>query len=596
MAGHFPALKAVPFNTMEKRISVGTYIIIFLFIVFILRLWDLQIIKGEKYKEIAEQNRLRMVEIPAPRGLIYDRNNTALVRNIPSFDISVIKEDLPEDSDTLSALGRLVGLKPQDIRARLERGAVNPFEPVKLRQNVSMEEVARVEAGKIDFPGLLVEVVVSREYIYGDFASHVIGYLGNLTIEQMRNPDYDDVPRRAFTGQHGAEKVFDRTLMGSAGKKVIEVDAMGRIIDVAGILQPVKGSDIRLTIDMKLQAEAEDALKGKAGAIVALDPNTGEILALASKPSFDPNLFARGIGYNDWKRLVNDPKKPFLNRAIQSQYPPGSTFKIITAIAALEEGIITDNTVFECKGWIRLGRRIFRCWKREGHGNIKLHRAMVESCDVYFYEIGKRLGIDTLSKYASDFGLGEPVGVELEGERAGLVPTVAWKLRTKKEKWYKGETLNVVIGQGYLSATPIQMARLMAAVVNGGKLVRPHILKGESSENRPDSTIVIKPENIRLIKKALMGVVSDPNGTGRLARSDIVKIGGKTGTSQVVGGSTYGDVPEKYRDHAWFVAFAPEENPQISVSVFIEHGGYGSTAAAPIAKRLIEAFFKKNAD
>ncbi|MEE8330128.1 MAG: penicillin-binding protein 2, partial [Thermodesulfovibrionia bacterium] len=576
---------------MEKRISVGTYIIVFLFIVFILRLWDLQIIKGEKYKEIAEQNRLRMVEILAPRGLIYDRNNIALVRNIPSFDISVIKEDLSEDPDTLSALGRLVGLKPEDIKARLERGAVNPFEPVKLRQNVSMEEVARVEAGKIDFPGLLVEVVVSREYIYGDFASHVMGYLGKLTIEQMKNPDYYDVPRRAFTGQRGAEKVFDRTLMGKAGKKVIEVDAMGRIIDVASILQPVKGGDIILTIDMKLQAEAEDALKGKVGAVVALDPNTGEILVLASKPSFDPNLFARGIDYKDWKILVNDTKKPFLNRAIQSQYPPGSTFKVITAIAALEKGIITDNTVFECKGSIHLGR-IFRCWKREGHGNIKLHRAIVESCDVYFYEIGKRLGIDTLSQYASDFGLGKPVGVELEGERAGIVPTVAWKLRTKKEKWYKGETLNAVIGQGYLSATPIQMARLMAAVVNGGKLFRPHILKVEGSENRAESTIVIKPENIRLIKKALMSVVSDPNGTGRFAYSDIVKIGGKTGTTQVVGGSTYGDVPEKYRDHAWFIAFAPEENPQISVSVFIEHGGHGSTVAAPIAKRVIEAFYR----
>ncbi|MEF9437471.1 MAG: penicillin-binding protein 2 [Candidatus Mariimomonas ferrooxydans] len=446
-------------------------------------------------------------------------------------------------------------------------------------------------AGKIDFPGLLVEVVVSREYIYGDFASHVMGYLGNLTIEQMRNPDYYDVPRRAFTGQRGAEKVFDRTLMGKAGKKVIEVDAMGRIIDVAGILQPVKGGDIRLTIDMKLQAEAEDALKGKVGAVVALDPNTGEILVLASKPSFDPNLFARGIDYKDWKTLVNDPKKPFLNRAIQSQYPPGSTFKIISAIAGLEEGIITDNTVFECRGSIHLGR-IFRCWKREGHGKIKLHRAIVESCDVYFYEIGKRLRIDTLSQYASDFGLGESVGVELEGERAGIVPSVAWKLRTKKGKWYKGETLNAVIGQGYLSATPIQMARLMTAVVNGGKLFRPHILKGEGFENRAESTIVIKPENIRLIKKALMGVVSDPNGTGRFAYSDIVKIGGKTGTTQVVGGSTYGDVPEKYRDHAWFIAFAPEKNPQISVSVFIEHGGHGSTAAAPIAKRVIEAFFK----
>jgi penicillin-binding protein 2 len=582
---------------MKKRISISTYIVIFIFIVFFLRLWDLQVINGGKYKKIAELNRLRIVEIPAPRGVIYDRNNNALVRNIPSFDISVVKEDIPRDPETLSALGRLIGLESVDIKARLDKASVSPFEPVKLKQHVSLEEVARVEARKINFPGLQVDVVISREYIYGEFASHTIGYLGHLTLEQAKDPDYQDVPRKAFIGQLGAEKVYDKILRGIAGKKFIEVDAIGRVIKVAGIQQPIKGRDINLTIDMKLQAEAEDALRGKAGAVVALDANTGEILVLVSTPSFDPNLFARGVSYRDWKILVNDPQKPFLNRALQSQYPPGSTFKIITAIAALEEGIITGSTKFECKGSINMGR-VFRCWKEEGHGNINLHRAIVESCDVYFYEIGKKLGIDTLAQYASDFGLGSLVGVELEGERTGIVPSTEWKLRIKKQRWYKGETLNTVIGQGYLSTTPMQMARLMAAVVNGGKLYRLHLLKKDSgSDSRVEGLVGIKPENINLIKKALMGVVSDKDGTGWMARSDIVSIGGKTGTTQVVGtGNRQEGITDKYKDHAWFIGFAPVENPQIAVAVFVEHGGHGSTVAAPIAKRVIETYFKKNAN
>lgn len=577
---------------MERRIFIGTYIVIFIFFILFFRLWYLQIVKVGEYKKIAEHNRLRIIKIPAPRGIIYDRNGNALVKNIPSFDISVVKGSIPEDPETLSALGGLIGLDGEDIKDRLERVSTNPFEPVKLKQDVSFEEVAKVEARRIDFPGLQVDVVISREYIYGEFASHVIGYLGRLTVEQARDPDYRDVPRNAFIGQWGIEKVYDRILRGAAGEKIVEVDALGRVNRVLEIQQPVKGKDIRLTIDMKLQAETENALKGKEGAVVALDPSTGEILAMVSIPSFDPNLFARGISYKDWKRLIDNPLKPLLNRALQSQYPPGSTFKIITAIAALERGIITESTEFECRGSIYM-ERVFRCWKDEGHGNINLHRAIVESCDVYFYEIGKKLGIDTLAQYASDFGLGRPVEVELEGERSGIVPSTEWKLRTKKQKWYKGETLNTTIGQGYLSTTPIQMARLMAAVVNGGKLYRPHLLKDLIPDSVIEEEVDIKSENIDLIKKSLIGVVADRDGTGWMARSEIVRIGGKTGTTQVIGGrNKEKDIPDKYKDHAWFIAFAPEENPQIAVVVFIEHGGHGSTAAAPIAKRVIEAFYK----
>ncbi|NOZ69489.1 MAG: penicillin-binding protein 2 [Deferribacteres bacterium] len=578
---------------MERRITIAVYIVIFAFLVFFLRLWDLQIIKGNEYRKIDERNRLRVIDIPAPRGIIYDTKKRALVKNIPTFDIAVVREDLPEDEATLSSLGRLIGLSADDIRKRLSRATAKPFQPVRLKQNVSFEEVARVEARKIDFPGLQVNVVGARQYIYGDSASHVVGYLGRLSIEQLNAPEYRNVPRESFIGQFGIEKVYDAALRGIAGKKIIEVDAVGSIIRVVRIQRPVKGRDINLTIDIDLQVEAEKSLEGKAGAVVALKPDTGEILALASAPSFDPNLFLRGISYKDWRRLVSDPRKPFLNRAIQSQYAPGSTFKIITAIAALEQGIVTGNTTYTCRGSIYFGR-VFRCWKAGGHGRVRLYKALVESCDVYFYEIAKKLGIDTLAQYAFGFGLGRRTGIELNGEVPGFVPTSAWKLEKRHEKWYKGETLNTVIGQGYLSATPIQMAKLIAAVVNGGRLFKPHLLKYADTDIRPESIVKIKPENIRLVKKALMGVVADRDGTGRLARSEIVGIGGKTGTTQVVAGDvTGGETPDKYKDHAWFVAFAPGENPRIAVAVFVEHGGHGSTSAAPIAKRIIEAYYRQ---
>ncbi len=580
---------------MDRRIIVWAYIIGILFAIYFLRLWDLQIIKGKEFKKIAESNRLRIVEIPAPRGVIYDRNDMPLVKNIPSFDISVVTEDLPEDPEMLEELGRLVGLSSEEIRERVEKAVGDPFGPVKLKQDVSLKEVAFVEARKMDYPSLQVEVVISREYIYGDLASHVIGYLGHLTLEQVRDPEYSDVPVRAFIGQRGIEKIHDRELRGTAGRKILEVDAIGRVIEVVGIQQPVKGSDVKLTLDLKLQSEAEDALGDRAGAVVVLDANSGEILALVSVPAFDPNLFSRGISINDWKKLAGDPKKPFLNRAIQSQYPPGSTFKIITALAALEEGIVSNSAKFYCSGSIDIGRK-FKCWKKQGHGSINLHDAIVESCDVYFYEVGRRIDIDTLAGYALDYGLGSPTGVELEGERSGIVPSTEWKLKKKNQRWYLGETLNTVIGQGYLSATPLQMARLTAAVVNGGKLLNLSLLSTPDPGKDPDRMIDIKPENIEIVKKALMAVVSDKDGTGHMAKSEIVDIGGKTGTTQVV---TADDgrvkVPEKFRDHAWFVAFAPEENPKIAVAVFVEHGGHGSTAAAPVAKRVIEKYFNERA-
>ncbi len=577
---------------MEKKIGIALYVIAFVFGVLILRLLDIQMIKGAEYKKIDEHNRLRVIDIPAPRGIIHDRNNNVLVKNVPSFDISIVKEDIPKDPETLTYLGELIGLSPDEIRKRLKNASSKPFVPVKLRKSVTFAEVANVEARKMDFPGLQVDVMGGREYLYGHTASHVIGYLGRLDPKQMNTPEYRGVPSETFVGRLGAEKEYDRILRGTAGKKIVEVDAVGSIIKVVRIQRPVKGENVTLSIDINLQVEAEKSLKGKAGAVVALDPGSGEILALASAPSFDPNLFVRGINFKDWDGLVKDPLKPLLNRAIQSQYSPGSTFKIVTAIAALEEGIIDSETKFTCNGSIYFGR-VFRCWKERGHGIVDLHKAITESCDVYFYQIAKRLHIDKLAQYAMGFGLGRRTGIELDGEARGIVPSTAWKFNAKNEKWYKGETLNTVIGQGYLSATPLQMARLTSAVINGGKLYMPNLLKGTDLKIKPQNVVMINPETISLVKDALMGVVEDKKGTAKIARSDIVRIGGKTGTTQVIGGDTSKkDLPYKYKDHAWFVAFAPEDDPQISVAVFVEHGEHGGSGAAPIAKRIIEEYLK----
>ncbi len=578
---------------MDRRITIAIYIVICAFVIFLFRLWDLQVIRGVEYKKIDERNRVRVLDIPAPRGIIYDRNRNALVKNVPSFDVVVVKEDMSRDADILTAMGKFLGLSVEDIKKRVRRSSGNPFEAVVLKEDVPFSEVAQIEARKMDFPGLQISVVVGREYIYGHSASHVLGYLGKLNDELLRSPEYRGFSRDTAIGQFGIEKVYDDTLRGVPGKKVIEVDAVGRIIKVVRIQRPIKGNDIQLTVDINMQKEAEESLKGKVGAVVALHAQTGEVLALASAPSFNPNLFVRGIDQKAWNKLIRDPNKPLLNRAIQSQYPPGSTFKVITAIAALEEGTVDRNTDYYCKGSIYFGRT-FRCWKEAGHGFVDLQKSLVESCDVFYYEVAKKLNIDKLAQYAMGFGLGRKTGIELDGEASGIVPTSGWKRETKKEMWYKGETLNTVIGQGYLSTTPLQMARLTAAVVNGGRLYSPYLLMDNGPAD-PESTVKIRPQHTAQVKKAMLSVVTDAHGTGKAAASDIVSVGGKTGTTQVVGGvSKKKDIQYKFRDHAWFVAFAPEENPQIAVAVIVEHGGHGSTAAAPIAKKVIETYFKKH--
>jgi penicillin-binding protein 2 len=381
-------------------------------------------------------------------------------------------------------------------------------------------------------------------------------------------------------------------LRGIPGERIIEIDALGREIKLLKENPPVKGEDLKLSIDINLQKAAEEAFAGRAGAVAALKPDTGEILGLVSRPSFDPNLFARGVNYSQWAALIQDKKTPMLNRALQSQYPPGSTFKIVTAIAALNEGVITPDTKVTCTGGITYGKWQFGCWKKGGHGTISLHRAIVESCDVYFYEVGKRLGIDKIAEYARKLGLGSKTGLQLVKERSGLIPDTNWKYEKRNQQWYLGETFNAAIGQGYVSVTPMQMAQLMSVVANGGSIYRPVMVKAEALL-QPVASVDIKPHVLELVRDGLYGVVNEGGGTGGAAKSSVATIGGKTGTAQVVGiRKSSHHLPEKLRDHAWFVAFAPVEKPAIAICVFVEHGGHGGGAAAPIAKLAIEAYLK----
>lgn len=575
----------------KNKILIISYVIIGLFALFVIRLWQLQVLQGEYYRKISTENMLRIIKIPAPRGIIYDRNGLPLVKNSPYFYASLMPEHL--EKVDIRSLAAILGLNSSDIYAKINKEGLSPFEPIRLKEGLTFNEIAVVEARRSDFPGLIVDIDMSREYLYGDMAAHLIGYLGKLNPSQSKDPEFKDVPPDAFIGQWGAELLFDKSLRGTPEERIIEVDALGKEIRLLQEKPPVKGDDLKLSIDINLQKAAEEAFGDKAGALVALKPDTGEVLGFVSKPSFDPNMFARGISYNQWAGLTQDKKLPMLNRALQSQYPPGSTFKIVTAIAALNEGVITPVTKVTCSGGINYGNWRFGCWRKTGHGTISLHRAIVESCDVYFYEVGKRVGIDKIAEYARKLGLGSKTGLPLVKERAGLIPDTKWKHEKKNQQWYLGETFNSAIGQGYVSATPIQMAQLISAVANGGFIYTPTIVKLETIPS-PIRKADIKPQTLELVKSGLYGVVNEGGGTGGASRSSVVAIGGKTGTAQVVSiRKSSNQLPEKLRDHAWFVAFAPVEKPEVALCAFVEHGGHGGGAAAPIAKHAIEGYFNK---
>lgn len=599
-----------PFSEDKEDLGIRYFYLVLtvvcLFLVLLTRLWYLQAIRGYEFRLLSESNRTRVQDILPPRGLIMDRRGEILVDNYPSYDLAVIREDISDTKTLTRRLACLLGLSYSEVDKSLKAARLKPaFRPASIRSGLERDRLVALETHRFELPGVVIRVKHQRKYMHERLASHVIGYLGEVSQAQLDRKKYRGLRMGDLVGQYGIERRYESHLHGRRGWRTVEVDASGRVLRVTKSVNPTPGRNIHLALDARLQRVAQEALGDKAGAIVALDPNNGDVLVMASSPTFNQNDFVQGIAPGKWKELINNPLHPMENRAISGQYSPGSTFKIIVAAAALEEGVVTPKSTVTCTGKYPFGDRTFHCWKKYGHGKVNLHRALVESCDVYFYDVGLRLGVNRLAEYCRAFGLGRPAGVGLDNEKPGLVPTREWKKKRFKVSWQKGETLSSAIGQGFNLVTPLQMALVMSTAANGGVLYKPRLVKKitdmegglvESFNPEVVHRLDLKPETVQTLRKALAGVVNEPRGTGRRARLKGITVGGKTGTTQVVAQSVlegYGkkDLPYKYRDHAWFVACAPMEAPRIAMAVVVEHSGHGGSIAAPMAKQVMEAFF-----
>ncbi len=570
------------------------------------RSWHLQVMQGNYFLQLSENNRLRKLRVKSLRGKILDRHKRVLADNRAAYSVMAVPEDLPEPEKLLQLLRRL------NIETELEAlQSLKPtaaFKPVLIQRDLPRERVAYFAEHRMDFPGLFLEVEPLRSYPYGALAAHLLGYLGEISESQLRRIGGVTYQPGDLVGQYGLEHMYEAELHGTHGGRQVEVDTFGRETQLTSEYAPTPGVNLVLTLDLRLQQLAEYLLEEHTGSIVAMDPRNGQILALASSPAFDPNTFVSHLTEAQWAALTNHPQHPLHNRAIQGQYPPGSIFKILTSLAVLEEGIMTPHSTICCPGYYVYGRRMYRDWKRSGHGCVNLYQALVESCDVYFYQVGQELGVDRIAQYARAFGLGQITGFAPATEKSGLVPSTQWKRRARGQPWYGGETLSVAIGQGYTLTTPLQVVNVVATLANGGTLYQPSVVLRQESvdgvvlhETQPTviRQLKLRPEHLAWLKQGLWGVVHDAKGTGKLARHEHISIAGKTGTAQVVRLPRHGkgpdyqeQLPKHQRDHAWFAAFAPVEAPQIAVVVMIENAGKGGSKFAGIAKDIIQAYFQ----
>ncbi|MEW6335002.1 MAG: penicillin-binding protein 2 [Thermodesulfobacteriota bacterium] len=591
----------------RKKFNVLLILIFVALTVIVMRMWYLQVFMGDELLQRSENNSVRLRKIKAMRGLILDTRRQVLVANQPSFDLVYIPNRTRDMTRTIERIKTL--FEPRSLTLPslgALTGRVKPLVPVVLERNISMEKVAVVETHALELPGVVVEVTPVRQYLYGETAAQVIGFTGEVSREELDQDLEERLTPGDAIGKFGIEKFLDSHLRGNNGAEQIEVNAAGKAVRSLGKIPSVTGGNVVLTIDAALQEVAWKALDNRPGALVAMDPRNGAVLALVSSPSFNPNLFNSGISHGDWERLANDRRHPMENRSISGQYPPASTYKPVVAAAALEEGLISPETSFYCNGAFQMGDRAFRCWQEKGHGHVNLHRAIVESCDVYFYQVGKMLGVDKIGAYARAFGLGSPLGIDLTREKSGLVPTKQWKLSRLKAPWHVGETISLSIGQGYNLITPLQLANLYATLANGGTLYRPRLAKQLESmdglvvkvfESEKLGTLPVSPRNIRIINQALWGVVNDKGGTGYVLKRKEADVAGKTGTAQVIGmpqdekARRTRRVSADFRDHALFACFAPHSHPEIAVAVILEHAGHGGAAAAPVARKFIDAYF-----
>ncbi len=594
---------------VRRIMLVAAVVVALAFTVILGRLWYLQLLRGEYFRRLSEENRIRLVDVPPRRGRIFDRKGRLLADNRPAFTLAVVPEDVPDWNRLARRLEGLIGLTPAELdRARAAARGQPPFKPIRLRSHLDRHQLALLETFRYELPGVKVLVEYRRAYLASRETAHLVGYLGEINRRELKRAPRYLYRMGDYVGRYGLEASRERVLHGRRGVRQVEVDAHGRELKILQERPAQPGHDLVLTIDLDLQRAAARALAGKVGAVVAMNPKTGEVYCLYSSPGFDQNLFITGLSRRQWQELTSDQRHPLKDRAISGMYPPGSTFKIVTAAAGLQEGVITPDTTFFCSGEIPFGRRTYKCWayKKGGHGQVDLHKALRESCDVYFYRVGLRLGVERLARYARAFGLGRPTGVPLPHEAAGLVPDPRWKRRRFGEPWQEGETLSVSIGQGFTQVTPLQLARMISVVANRGKLVTPTLVKsvipphGGTPVPEPPglvSRVPVDPKYLELIHRGLVAVVNEPGGTARRARLPGITVAGKTGTAQVVSLALFKSfgkarqVPWRFRDHALFVCYAPAEDPSIAVAVVVEHGGHGGSDAAPVARKVLEAYF-----
>jgi penicillin-binding protein 2 len=593
-------------RSLTIRLSVIQYLTAVLFAALAVGFWVFQIAQHQKFLETAESNRLRNLPLPAPRGVLLDRNGKVLVENQNTWNIALVREQTRNVGDVLRVLAAATGADEAQMRDTVNRRRREPtYHPIVVIENATEEQVIAMSARRLELPGVIYQEVPSRKYPASDMAAHLFGYVGEVTEAQLQRADYQGVEPGTLVGQAGVELAYNKNLMGKEGVKQVVVNSLGREIRELEKTDPTVGRSMQLTIDSDVQKAAEDgfAASGFDGAAVVLDPRNGEVFAFTSRPAYDPNAFAAGIERSAWAALNNDPLKPLQNRALQGRYSPGSVFKMAVGLAGLEEDLIKPDFRVHCGGGQTFYGRYFKCWKPGGHGSIDLRHAIEQSCDVFFYTVGSMLGVDKINKWATLFGLGVKSNIDLPNELVGLVPSTAWKATQKEKKWYPGETISVSIGQGQVSVTPVSLAVYTATLANGGTRVTPHLVKALDDGQglkpvpapQPQSQVEVTVDKLQAIRDGMWLVVNGGSGTARRAMIPGKDVCGKTGTAQVIsnqGRTAAGRTTKNLRDHGWFTFFAPRDNPEIAGVVFLEHGIHSANAAS-VAKHILATYFAK---
>ena len=595
----------------ERRLHTRITVVQVLFgaalAIYLMTFWYLQVVRVDYYRRLSDSNHLRRVTLLPQRGVIDDAEERTLVGNRIAFNIRLDREKAGDVPALMPTLSRILGTEEAVLQERLARYRNRPsFEPVVLKEDVDLKDVAYIESRRTEFPMLSVDIESRRDYPHGELAAHLLGYVGEVTEEQVRKDAQGEFDLGDLVGRAGLERQYDPALRGAKGWKEVVVNSHGREMEEVGEgRQPTPGRALRLTVDLDLQRTLEEAYGEELGSAVFLDPNSGAVLAMISRPAFDPNVFAHRFTQDVWQAVVTDIRHPLQDRVLQSKFAPGSVFKIVMAIAALEEGVAGPGRIDHCNGSYRFGDKIFQCWgiRKGGHGTIAMREAIIQSCNVYFYRLGNEMGIERISKWAKLLGFGETTGIDLPHEDGGTVPDPDWKRRAvpRDPVWHPGETISVSIGQGALEVTPLQMAVFASTIANGGTVYRPHLIAPAGEERRSGDaadilrTVTIHSSTLAVIKDAMWGVVND-EGTGVRARIEGRDVCAKTGTAQVFKMSRDIDadkLPKDKRDHAWFVGFAPRDHPTIAWAVFVQNGGHGGTVGAPIARAVLEKFFAK---